>query len=59
MLYALSITMFACLAGLVSALIAGLAGGIPMPAAFLMSIGASLIGWACACLIDRREQNKR
>lgn len=55
MIYALALTMFAAIGGLVSAMIAGLTGGITMPAAFLMSIAASLVGWACACGIDRLE----
>lgn len=55
MIYLLALVMFACAGGLVSALLAGLTGGITMPAAFLLAIAASLVGWVCACLIDRLE----
>lgn len=57
MIYALALVMFAAVAGLVSAMLAGLTGGITMPAACLMAIAASLVGWACACGIDQLERN--
>ncbi|CAB4154922.1 hypothetical protein UFOVP653_43 [uncultured Caudovirales phage] len=56
MIYAIAILMFAALGGFVSAFIAALVGGINLPTALLGALAAALIGWGCACAIDRRER---
>lgn len=56
MIYAIALLAFAALGGFVTSLLAGLVGGITMPTALLGAMLAALIGWFCACGIDRLER---
>lgn len=56
MIYAYALTMFASLLGVVSALLAGLSGSLPIHTALLATLVAALTGLFCACGIDRLER---